>query len=77
MYRQAMGKRGQDDKVPFNHLIRECVLAGEWGRASESVKRMLHQGKGGKGIRFDYNTFNAVSEVSWVGLGWVGLGSVS
>ena len=60
---QAMGKRGEDDKIPFNHLVRECVLAGEWGRASESVKRMLHQGKGGKGIRFDHNTFNAVSEV--------------
>eukprot|EP00904_Undaria_pinnatifida_P010501 jgi/Undpi1/6581/HiC_scaffold_20.g09060.m1 len=59
----AMGKRGEDDKIPFNHLVRECVLAGEWGRASESVKRMLHQGKGGKGIRFDHNTFNAVSEV--------------
>lgn len=60
---QEMGKTGEDTKVPFNHLIRECVLAGEWARASEGVKRMLYQGGGGKGIQCDYNTFNAVSEV--------------
>lgn len=59
-----MGKTGEDTKVPFNHIVKECVLAGEWGRATEAVKRMLHQGAGGKGIRFDSNTFNAVSAVS-------------
>lgn len=58
-----MGKIGQDSKVPFNHLVRECVLAGEWDKASEAVQRMLHHGKGGKGVRFDHNTFDAVSEV--------------
>lgn len=60
-----MGQLGRDNKVPFNHLIKECVLAGEWAKASEAIKRMLHQGRGGKGIRFDHNTFNAVSTVSW------------
>lgn len=58
-----MGKLGQDNKVSFNHLIKQCVLAGEWERASEAITRMVHQGKGGKGVRFDHNTFNAVSEV--------------
>ncbi|CAN0027358.1 unnamed protein product [Scytosiphon promiscuus] len=59
----AMGKSGQDNKVSFNHLIKECVLAGEWDKASEAITRMVHQGKGGRGVRFDHNTFNAVSEV--------------
>eukprot|EP00903_Cladosiphon_okamuranus_P006597 g6444.t1 len=59
----AMGNSGHDNKVCFNHLIRECVLAGEWDRASEAITRMVQQGKGGRGVRFDHNTFNAVSEV--------------
>lgn len=59
-----MGKSGNDNKVCFNHLIRECVLAGEWDKASEAITRMVHQGRGGTGVRFDHNTFNAVSEVS-------------
>eukprot|EP00752_Nemacystus_decipiens_P004025 g3686.t1 len=59
----AMEKAGHDNKVCFNHLIRECVLAGEWDKASEAITRMVHQGKGGRGVRFDHNTFNAVSEV--------------
>lgn len=58
-----MSKSGQDNKVSFNHLIKECVLAGEWDKASEAITRMVHQGKGGRGVRFDHNTFNAVSEV--------------
>lgn len=61
---QAMGRAGKDDKVPFNHLLKECVLAGEWGAATEAVQRMLHQAKGGKGIRFDSKTFRALSTVS-------------
>lgn len=59
-----MVKLGQDSKIPFNYMIRECVLAGEWERASEAVKRMLHQGNGGKGFRFDATTFHAVATVS-------------
>lgn len=59
-----MAKSGHDNKVCFNHLIKECVLAGEWDKASEAITRMVHQGKGGRGVRFDHNTFNAVSEVS-------------
>ncbi|CAM9855815.1 unnamed protein product, partial [Ectocarpus sp. 12 AP-2014] len=59
----AMGKSGQDNKIAFNHLIKECVLAGEFDKASQAITRMVHQGKRGRGIRFDYNTFNAVSEV--------------
>lgn len=58
-----MGKSGRDNKVCFNHLIKECVLAEEWDKASEAITRMVHQGKGGRGVRFDHNTFNAVSEV--------------
>lgn len=62
---QAMGKQGQDNKIPFNHLVKECVLASDWTKATEGIKRMLHQARGGKGVRFDYNTFNAVSEVCY------------
>lgn len=59
-----MGESGQDNKVCFNHLIRECVRAGDWAAASRAVRRMVHDGRKGKGVRFDRNTFDAVSEVS-------------
>lgn len=60
---QAVGRNGWDDKVPYNHLLNECVLAGDWDKGTEVLRRMVNEGKGGKGTRFDSNTFRALSQV--------------